>query len=97
MLGTLDNTSGQPIEIKGLWGLNFGNGGLGGSVDDLYFTAGIPDGGMVEDHGLFGQISVATPDGTSTGFLLGTAFLGILACRRGHILRTTTQARAPVH
>jgi uncharacterized protein (TIGR03118 family) len=48
--------SGRPMMIPGLWGLTFGNGGLGGDVDVLYFTAGIPGPGEIEDHGLFGQI-----------------------------------------
>lgn len=42
----------QIIEIEGLWALSFGNGGLGGDRDDLYFTAGPGD----EDHGVFGEI-----------------------------------------
>jgi len=31
--------------IEGLWGITFGNGGLGGVTDKLYFAAGISDGG----------------------------------------------------
>jgi uncharacterized protein (TIGR03118 family) len=58
-LGQLTNSSGNPIAIRGLWGLRFGNGGNGGDPNTLYFAAGIPGpGGMVEDHGLFGSISV---------------------------------------
>jgi len=45
----------QPIVIDGLWALRFGNGGNGGAVDTLYFTAG-PNG---ETDGLFGSL---TPD-----------------------------------
>jgi uncharacterized protein (TIGR03118 family) len=57
--GQLTNGSGNPITIKGLWGLRFGNGGSGGDPNTLYFAAGIPGpGGRVEDHGLFGSISV---------------------------------------
>jgi hypothetical protein len=52
-LGTLDDESGNPIVIQGLWGLDFGNGAASGSLDSLYFTAGIPGPDMVEDHGLF--------------------------------------------
>ena len=58
-LGQLTDGSGNPITIQGLWGLRFGNGGSGGDPNTLYFAAGIPGpGGMVEDHGLFGSISV---------------------------------------
>jgi len=58
-LGQLKDGSGNPIAIRGLWGLRFGNGGSGGDPNTLYFAAGIPGpGGMVEDHGLFGSISV---------------------------------------
>jgi uncharacterized protein (TIGR03118 family) len=58
-LGQLTDGSGHPITIKGLWGLRFGNGSSGGDPNTLYFAAGIPGpAGMVEDHGLFGSISV---------------------------------------
>jgi uncharacterized protein (TIGR03118 family) len=58
-LGQMKDGSGNPITIRGLWGLRFGNGGSGGDPNTLYFAAGIPGpGGVVEDHGLFGSISV---------------------------------------
>jgi hypothetical protein len=57
-LGHLSDTNGTALAIPGLWGLKFGNGGQGGEVLKLYFTAGIPGGGSVEDHGLFGRIAV---------------------------------------
>jgi len=37
----------------------FGNGHAGGDAETLYFTAGIANGGKVEDHGLLGSIRVA--------------------------------------
>jgi hypothetical protein len=40
------------MAIDGLWGISFGNGGLAGPPDVLYFAAG-PAG---EAHGLFGSI-----------------------------------------
>jgi uncharacterized protein (TIGR03118 family) len=55
-LGQLTDSSSNPIVIEGLWALAFGNGSNGASTDALYFTAGIPGPGMVEDHGLFGDI-----------------------------------------
>jgi len=58
-LGQMKDGSGNPITIRGLWGLRFGNGGNGGDPNTLYFAAGIPGpSGMLEDHGLFGSISV---------------------------------------
>jgi uncharacterized protein (TIGR03118 family) len=56
-LGQLADGSSNPISIEGLWGLKFGNGGNGGDINKLYFTAGIAGPGHVEDHGLFGSIS----------------------------------------
>ena len=58
-LGTLSDTNNVPIKNSGLWALQFGNGFQGGATRTLYFTAGIPGDGQVEDHGLFGSISVA--------------------------------------
>jgi uncharacterized protein (TIGR03118 family) len=60
-LGNLHDACGTPISIDGLWGLIFGNGGQGGDPHTLFFTAGIPYSGNVEDHGLFGSIVPATP------------------------------------
>jgi uncharacterized protein (TIGR03118 family) len=56
-LGTLLDAAGKVISIDGLWGLSFGNGAQGGNTRVLYFTAGIPGSGRVEDHGLFGRIA----------------------------------------
>jgi uncharacterized protein (TIGR03118 family) len=79
-MGQLDGANGMPLINMGLWGLQFGNGGSGGKLDQLFFTAGIPGHGMVEDHGLFGSI-VATPEpGTFT--LIGSGLLGLIAYRR---------------
>ena len=60
-LGALQDSMGAVISIPGLWGLLFGNGGNGGDVNTLYFTAGIPGDGNIEDHGLFGSIQAANP------------------------------------
>jgi len=51
-LGQLEEKKGNPIMIEGLWSLTFGNGGLAGRTDSLFFTAGIDE----ENHGLFGEI-----------------------------------------
>ena len=58
-LGALQDPTGANITIGGLWGLSFGNGRGAGDATTLYFTAGIPGAGNVEDHGLFGSIQPA--------------------------------------
>lgn len=75
--GTLDDTHGHPVAIKGLWGLDFGNGADGQGVDSLYFTAGIPGSGSIEDHGLYGSLT-ATPEPGSSAMLglAGIALIG---------------------
>jgi uncharacterized protein (TIGR03118 family) len=60
-LGVLTDSMGNPLIDQGLWGLAFGNGSNGFSTNSLYFTAGIPGPGNVEDHGLFGVIQ-PTPE-----------------------------------
>jgi uncharacterized protein (TIGR03118 family) len=83
MVGTLDDASGHALVNQGLWGLDFGNGAFGQDANKLYFTAGIPGPGMVEDHGLFGSFT-ATPEPSSvllTGFGVAGALI-ILARRR---------------
>src|SRR5205814_7358941 len=80
LTGTLDDTSGNPITIEGLWGLRFGNGGIGGDPNTLFFTAGIPGGGQLEDHGLFGSIRSIPESGTAFGLLLlGLAGIAVWA------------------
>ena len=60
--GSLTNTAtGGQLSVDGLWALKFGNGGSGGESHTLYFTAGIPGGGAVEDHGLLGSIAAVFP------------------------------------
>jgi uncharacterized protein (TIGR03118 family) len=51
--GTLRDPSGQKLVIDGLWALEFGNAGMNGSPDTLFFTAGPND----ESHGLFGTVT----------------------------------------
>ncbi|HEV3339277.1 MAG TPA: TIGR03118 family protein, partial [Pirellulales bacterium] len=79
-LGTLSDTSGNPIVIDGLWNLVFGNGTAAGSTNTLFFTAGI--GG--EQHGLFGEIVTAenTPlagEGASLSGTEGSTLSGTIA------------------
>jgi aldose sugar dehydrogenase len=53
-LGALTDAGGKPINIPGLWALQFGLGVSGGSSSAVFFTAGIAD----EKHGLFGTLAV---------------------------------------
>jgi uncharacterized protein (TIGR03118 family) len=60
-LGTLQDESGNGIVIDELWALRFGNGGNGGDVSTLYFSAGIGE----EEHGLLGSLKPTTASATS--------------------------------
>ncbi|HJQ34029.1 MAG TPA: TIGR03118 family protein, partial [Pyrinomonadaceae bacterium] len=58
---SLRNEAGQGIVIDELWGLQFGNGGNGGDVNTLYFSAGTAE----EEHGIFGRLNPTTAQATS--------------------------------
>jgi uncharacterized protein (TIGR03118 family) len=62
-VGLLHSAAGRPIQIDGLWALQFGHGtttvGANGLTTTLFFTAGPSD----EDHGLFGSIVLTRPPG----------------------------------
>ena len=79
-LGQLDSANGMPLINLGLWDLTFGNGGNGGNRSDLYFTAGIPGTGQVEDHGLFGAIAPTPEPGTFA--LFGSGLLALIGTVR---------------
>ncbi|HEY2906633.1 MAG TPA: TIGR03118 family protein [Vicinamibacterales bacterium] len=53
--GVLHGGDGKPLEIDGLWALQFGNGKSAGPTTTLFFTAGPFD----EQHGLFGRLTPA--------------------------------------
>jgi uncharacterized protein (TIGR03118 family) len=55
-LGIVQDASGSPITIPGLWAIIFGNGGNGGDVKTLYYAAGVPNGSSVQ-RGLLGSIA----------------------------------------
>jgi uncharacterized protein (TIGR03118 family) len=60
--GVLSTKTGEPIVISGLWALSFGNGGVAGPQDTLFFAAGPHTWrGETEQsvHGLLGSISAA--------------------------------------
>lgn len=55
LVGTIESSSGKPIEINGIWGIEFGGGTTNnGATNALYFTAGPND-----TAGYFGVINVA--------------------------------------
>lgn len=61
--GQLRDVNRQPISIRHLWGLSFGNGGAAGPTNTLYFTAGLSSHlAQSEDpfHGLFGSLEIAS-------------------------------------
>jgi hypothetical protein len=61
-MGQLKDPDGEPIQVDGLWALKVGNGGAGGALDTVYFTAGP----FEETHGLFGSLATAaagSPEG----------------------------------
>jgi uncharacterized protein (TIGR03118 family) len=76
-LGELKNPQGNPVVIPGLWGLLFGNGGNGGALNELFFSAGIPGpSGNIEDHGLFGDLTASVPE-PSTWAMMLLGFVGL--------------------
>lgn len=68
-IGTLNDVSGNPIAIQGLWSLNFGTGARNEDPGTLYITAGIgggPNNGPVQSHGLYASIQ-SVPVFTTSG------------------------------
>ena len=51
-MGTINNSSGSPIVIDGLWGIAFGNGLFSQSTKSLFYAAGP----LSETHGRYGKI-----------------------------------------
>jgi uncharacterized protein (TIGR03118 family) len=64
-VGTMTDGQGKPIVINELWALKFGNGGQAGPTNELFFTAGIPNGDT--EHGLFGTLQANPPVPTGAG------------------------------
>jgi len=58
-VGPLHSAKGPPVEIEGLWALQFGNGAGAGPKNTLFFTSGPFD----EAHGLFGSLEPTGPPG----------------------------------
>jgi uncharacterized protein (TIGR03118 family) len=76
LVGTLSDTSGNPIAIDGLWALQFGNGAAAGPTSTLFFTAGPDD----ESNGLFGTL-VTAPE-PATWLVALTGLLPLIRRRR---------------
>jgi uncharacterized protein (TIGR03118 family) len=70
--GALKDALGNPISIDGLWALQVGNGGNGGLVSNIYFTAGLNG----ENDGLFGNIASAPEAGSIQFLMLGGMLAG---------------------
>ena len=59
-VGLLHSAAGKPMQIDGLWALQFGHGAAAnGPTTTLFFTAGPAE----EEHGLFGSIVNVQPPG----------------------------------
>jgi uncharacterized protein (TIGR03118 family) len=84
--GRLLGRDGNPLQFGDLWALTPGNG-VTGSLQDIYFTAGLSD----EAHGLFGSLSVAPEPQTWWLAILGFALTGA-ALRRQPSWRRGLQA-----
>jgi uncharacterized protein (TIGR03118 family) len=52
-IGNVQDINYLPVQIDGLWGLAFGNGGSGGPANTLFFTGGT----FGQAHGRFGSIT----------------------------------------
>lgn len=74
-LGAISDTDGNPIEVEGLWGIEFGNGVFDQPLNTLFFAAGPDD----EKHGLYGRIDLIPSPG---GVALGGVVVGFAARRR---------------
>jgi uncharacterized protein (TIGR03118 family) len=84
-LEQLTMSNGDAVSVDGLWGLQFGNGGAGGALDTLYFTAGLDD----ESHGLFGSFTAVPEPSTVYGGIALVVGAGFVMLRR-----RTRQAKA---
>jgi uncharacterized protein (TIGR03118 family) len=97
-LGTLNDSTGKPIAVPGLWSLNFGSGVDSEDPGTLYITAGIgggPNHDPVQSHGLLASIQAA-PSFLTSGiqnagsFIAGPIAPNTWAALKGSGLSATT-------
>ena len=62
-VGLLHSAAGKPIQIDGLWALQFGHGTTASSANGLTTTLFFTAGPFDEEHGLFGSIVLTEPPG----------------------------------
>jgi uncharacterized protein (TIGR03118 family) len=80
-VGTLDGANGQPLVFQDLWSLDFRTGGTNVNTNALYFVEGIDN----DTGGVFGELTVATPEPSSI-VLVGLGVLGFgLFARRARV------------
>jgi uncharacterized protein (TIGR03118 family) len=62
-VGLLHSAGGQPVQIEGLWALQFGHGTTASSANGLTTTLFFTAGPAEEEHGLFGSLVPIPPPG----------------------------------
>ena len=62
-VGLLHSASGKPVQIDGLWALQFGHGTSASSANGLTTTLFFTAGPAEEEHGLFGSLVNVPPPG----------------------------------
>jgi uncharacterized protein (TIGR03118 family) len=62
-VGLLHSAAGQPVQIDGLWSLQFGHGTSASSANGLTTTLFFTAGPAEEEHGLFGSLVPVPPPG----------------------------------
>jgi len=82
-IGTLDGTNGQPLDFQDLWALDFRTAGTNVDTNALYFAEGINMNAQGQDTGgIFGELTVATPEPSSFALIaLGVLGLALLPRR----------------
>ncbi|HWD20118.1 MAG TPA: TIGR03118 family protein [Verrucomicrobiae bacterium] len=96
-IGPVFTSDGSPFSQPGMWGLAFGNGGSGSSVNILYFTAGIAGPDAVEDHGLFGSLNPATVSFTTAASANGAVVLNWTGGVGPFNVQETTNLASPIN
>jgi uncharacterized protein (TIGR03118 family) len=77
-LGQLNDPTGNPLSIEGLWGLIPGGGGSAGNTHDIYFTAGPND----ESGGVLGVLQSVPEPGSVVLALISIAVVSAASAWR---------------